>query len=310
MRVRTLTVLHLFNDPIAVLFLHAAVNMFLDNRWTLGSVFFSLGVSVKMNILLFAPALLCLYLNQLSVSGTILQLTICAFVQLLLAAPFLAADPVAYLASAFNLTRSFLHRDSVNFAFLSRELFLSRGLHSTLLAAHIFALAYLASTFWPNLLSNLLTAKPSPDQQPDQLADNTNNNNNNNKGLDKDPKEKKVKRHLPSPRWMIRWRTHLTLAGITTMGPVLISLPPFHPVLVHGLFWPSLAIILTYPVITIANLFESKVFVPMDGGERISAIGRATNNFLLPFFAANFFGVVCAKSIHVQFYSWCAFLSL
>ena len=302
-RVRTLTVLHLFNDPIAVLFLHAAVNMFLDNRWSLGSVFFSLGVSVKMNILLFAPALLCLYLNQLSVSGTILQLTICALVQLLLAAPFLVVDPVAYLASAFNLTRSFLHRDSVNFAFLSRSLFLSRGLHCLLLAAHISALAFLAYTFWPNLIKNLLRAKPSPNQQPDQLAGNGNNNNNN-KSDDKDAKENKVKRHLPSPRWMIRWRTHLTLAGIATMVPALLSLPPFHPVLVHGLFWPSLAIILTYPAITIANLFESKVFVPMEGLEKISAVGRATNNFLLPFFAANFFGVVCAKSIHVQFYSW------
>ena len=307
-RVRTITVIHLFNDPIAVLFLHAAVNMFLDNRWTLGSIFFSLGVSVKMNILLFAPALLCLYLNQLSVSGTILQLIVCAFVQLLLAVPFLAADPFAYLASAFNLTRSFLHRDTVNFAFLSRELFLSRWLHCTLLVAHISALAYLAHTFWPDLLSNLLRAKPSPNQQPDQLADNGNNNNN--KGLEKDPKENKMKRHLPSPRWMIRWRTHLTLAGIATMVPALVSLPPFHPVLVHGLFWPSLAIILTYPAITIANLFESKVFVPMPGDERMSAAGRATNKFLLPFFAANFFGVVCAKSIHIQFYSWCAFFYL
>ena len=306
-RVRTITVIHLFNDPIAVLFLHAAVNMFLDNRWTLGSLFFSLGVSVKMNILLFAPALLCLYLNQLSVSGTLFQLVVCAFVQLLLAAPFLAADPVAYLASAFNITRSFLHRDTVNFAFLSRELFLWRGLHFALLAAHISALAFLAHTFWPNLLTNLLRAEPN--QQTDQLADNRNNNNNN-KGLDKDPKETKVKRHLPSPRWMIRWRTHLTLAGIATMVPALISLPPFHPVLVHGLFWPSLAIILTSPAITVANIFESKVFVPMEGGERMSAAGRATNNFLFPFFAANFFGVVCAKSIHIQFYSWCASFSL
>ena len=309
-RVRTLTVLHLFNDPIAVLFLHAAVNMFLDNRWTLGSIFFSLGVSVKMNILLFAPALLCIYLNQLSFTGTTIQLTICAFVQLILAAPFLAVDPVAYLASAFNLTRSFLHRDSVNFAFLSRSLFLSRGLHCILLATHISALAYLAYTFWPNLLTKLLRAKPSPNQQPDQLGGNRNNNNNNNKGLDKDAKENKVKRHLPSPRWIIRWRTHLTLAGIATMVPALMSLPPFHPVLVHGLFWPSLAIILTYPAITVANLFESRVFVPIEGREKLSPAARATNDFLLPFFAANFFGVVCAKSVHVQFYSWCKYIHI
>ena len=296
-RVRTLTVLHLFNDPIAIMLLHAAVNMFLDNRWSLGSIFFSLGVSVKMNILLFAPVLLCLYLSHLGIGGTILQLTICALVQLLLAAPFLAADPVAYLTSAFNLTRSFLHRDSVNFAFLSRSIFLSRGLHCFLLATHISFLAYVTYTFFPRLISKLW-AKPFYIQQ---AGNRNNNNNDNSRGLDKDTKENKVKR----PRWMIRWRTHLTLAGIATMVPALMSLPPFHPVLVHGLFWPSLAIILTYPAITVANLFESKVFVPMEGKERMSAASRATNNFLLPFFAANFFGVVCAKSVHVQFYSWC-----
>ena len=145
---RTLTVIHLFNDPIAILFLHAAVNMFLDNKWSLGSVFFSLGVSVKMNILLYAPALLCLYLNHLSLTMTLVQLTICAVVQLLLAAPFLTVAPLAYLTSAFNLTRSFLHRDSVNFAFLPRSLFLSRGLHLTLLVLHIAALVFSNSSLW------------------------------------------------------------------------------------------------------------------------------------------------------------------
>ena len=60
---RTLAVVHIFNDPIAVLFFNAAVtkskkqiiilssfphyhhqvNLYLDDIWTLGSVFFSLG---------------------------------------------------------------------------------------------------------------------------------------------------------------------------------------------------------------------------------------------------------------------------
>ena len=297
---RTLTVIHLFNDPIAILFLHAAVNMFLDNKWSLGSVFFSLGVSVKMNILLYAPALLCLYLNHLSLTMTLVQLTICAVVQLLLAAPFLTVAPLAYLTSAFNLTRSFLHRDSVNFAFLPRSLFLSRGLHLTLLVLHIAALVLLLRAFFPNLLSDLWVKL----KKHSVHNNNYNNNNNNNNGLEKDGEENKVRKHLPSPRWMINWRTHLTLAAIATMVPALMSLPPFHPVLVHGLFWPSLAIILTYPAITVANIFESKVFSPLLTMEGLSSSGRATNNILLPFFAANFFGIVCAKSVHIQFYSW------
>ena len=62
-KVKAITVLHLFNDPVAMLCLHAALNMFLDNRWSLGSLFFSLGVSVKTNLLLFSPGLLSLYIT-------------------------------------------------------------------------------------------------------------------------------------------------------------------------------------------------------------------------------------------------------
>ena len=43
----------------------------------------SLAVSVKMNILLFAPALLLAYLRCLGVWGTVKQLTLCAAVQVM-----------------------------------------------------------------------------------------------------------------------------------------------------------------------------------------------------------------------------------
>lgn len=47
----------------------------------------SLAVSVKMNILLFAPALLLAYLRCLGLWGTVKQLTICAAVQVTLRKP-------------------------------------------------------------------------------------------------------------------------------------------------------------------------------------------------------------------------------
>ena len=42
--------------------LYASLNAFIDNRWSLGSFLYSLAVSIKMNILLFAPALFLAYL--------------------------------------------------------------------------------------------------------------------------------------------------------------------------------------------------------------------------------------------------------
>ena len=84
-RVKIVTITMLFNDPVAMLLVHAALNMFIDSHWSLGSLLFSLGVSVKMNVLLFSPALLLVYLACLGVGKTIKQLTICASTQLILA---------------------------------------------------------------------------------------------------------------------------------------------------------------------------------------------------------------------------------
>jgi hypothetical protein len=83
------------------MFLYLSVNLFMDGYWTLGSTFFryfrlmnsfhyciyilkflySLAVSIKMNILLFAPALLLAYIASQGFYGTIKQLSICAGIQ-------------------------------------------------------------------------------------------------------------------------------------------------------------------------------------------------------------------------------------
>lgn len=142
-RVHSIFVLRLFNDGVAALLLYAAVLLFTcttttttsrttsaattahtstatttnavtTNRWGWGCVVFSLAVGVKMNVLLFAPGLLLLLIqahggpSQLLGGGTFRCLCICAFVQLALAAPFLAHAPVSYLKGAFDLGRVFM----------------------------------------------------------------------------------------------------------------------------------------------------------------------------------------------------------
>lgn len=97
-RVHSIFVLRLFNDPIAMIFLYAAINFFMDGRWTKGSLAFSAAVSVKMNILLFAPALLILYLTSLGLKGTVVQISICAALQLVL------GKLMNYLPSIFKIT--------------------------------------------------------------------------------------------------------------------------------------------------------------------------------------------------------------
>lgn len=147
-RIHSIYVLRLFNDPVAILFLYASLNLFMDRRWTVGSIFFSLAVGVKMNILLFAPALLLFYLANLGWLRTGLQLSVCAGIQLLLGAPFLLTYPVEYLKGSFDLGRVFEHKWTVNYRFLPREFFEWREFHLCLLGLHLLLLLCFCKPCW------------------------------------------------------------------------------------------------------------------------------------------------------------------
>jgi len=152
-RIHSIFVLRLFNDPIAMLFLYGALNLFVSDYWSLGSLMFSLAVSVKMNILLYSPALLITYLAILGPMQTVVQLAICAGVQVVLALPFLLTHPLNYMIGAFNLGRVFMFEWTVNWRFLPEDIFLSRWLHGSLLVAHVLLLVFCAPHWWKFLAS-------------------------------------------------------------------------------------------------------------------------------------------------------------
>lgn len=139
-RIHSIFVLRLFNDPIAVLLFYISLNLFISNKWVLGSIFYSLAVSVKMNILLYAPCLLLAYLTNMSLIETILHLAICGFVQLILGLPFLYGNFISYLKGSFDLGRVFEHKWTVNYRFLPREYFENRFFHIILLFLHMLLL--------------------------------------------------------------------------------------------------------------------------------------------------------------------------
>ena len=62
-RMHSVYVLRLFNDCWAMFLLYAALLLFTYRSWKLGCVLFSLAVSVKMNVMLFAPALFLLMIK-------------------------------------------------------------------------------------------------------------------------------------------------------------------------------------------------------------------------------------------------------
>lgn len=148
-RVVSLFVLRLFNDCIEVLLMYLAIVFFIKNRWSLGCLVYSLSVSVKMNALLFAPGLAILLCQARGTGGFIRRiLGICLTVQLVLGAPFLLYSPTSYLSRAFELTRKFFYKWSVNGAFLSEPTFLDSRLALALLVLHLGTLLLFGQFRW------------------------------------------------------------------------------------------------------------------------------------------------------------------
>lgn len=135
-RYHSIFLLRLFNDGPTMLVAYLAFWCFMKNKWDVGCFFFSVAVSLKMNVLLFAPGLLYL-LIQASPARTIPRLAICAGLQLILGAPFLLRHPVSYLRKAFELDRQFFFKWTVNLKFLPEYVFLSKRWAVLLLLLHL-----------------------------------------------------------------------------------------------------------------------------------------------------------------------------
>ncbi|NXQ96405.1 ALG3 mannosyltransferase, partial [Sagittarius serpentarius] len=161
-RIHSIFVLRLFNDPVAMAILFLAINLFLEERWSWGCLLFSLAVSVKMNILLFAPGLLFLLLQRFGLLGCIPKLCICALLQIVLGLPFLLVNPVGYLTRSFDLGRQFQFKWTVNWRFLPEEVFQNRAFHATLLLAHLAGLGLFAVHRWHRSKESILTLLKDP----------------------------------------------------------------------------------------------------------------------------------------------------
>lgn len=117
------------------------------------SLLFSLAVGVKMNVLLFAPAIFLAYAATGGWIRALKQVSLCALVQLIIGLPFLTTYPVEYLKGSFDIGRVFLFKWTVNWRFVPEEIFIHKGFHVTLLLVHLMALLFFARKWWAMLQS-------------------------------------------------------------------------------------------------------------------------------------------------------------
>jgi alpha-1,3-mannosyltransferase len=135
-RYHSIFLLRLFNDGPTMLVAYLSFWCFMKYKWDIGCFFYSVAVSLKMNVLLFAPGLLYLLIQD-SPARTIPRLAICAITQVIFGAPFLLRHPFSYLHKAFELDRQFFFKWTVNLRFLGEETFLSKQWAIFLLLLHL-----------------------------------------------------------------------------------------------------------------------------------------------------------------------------
>ncbi len=147
-RLHSIYVLRLFNDGFAVFFLWVATYAFQRRIWTAGSMAYSWGLGIKMSLLLALPAIGIMLFLARGVQASLKQAWLMAQLQIVMAFPFLPMNWMGYLSRAFEFSRQFLFKWTVNWRFVGEETFLSKGFSMSLLIGHVSTLALFATTRW------------------------------------------------------------------------------------------------------------------------------------------------------------------
>ncbi|KAK4964333.1 dolichyl-P-Man:Man(5)GlcNAc(2)-PP-dolichol alpha-1,3-mannosyltransferase [Elasticomyces elasticus] len=116
--------------------------------WTMGSVSYSVGLGVKMSLLLALPAVAVVLFQALGPQRALKQAGLMGQLQIVMAWPFLSVNARSYFSRAFEFTRQFLFKWTVNWRFVGEDVFLSRRFSITLLATHVSLLCLFMTTCW------------------------------------------------------------------------------------------------------------------------------------------------------------------
>ena len=154
-RLHSIYVLRLFNDTFVTLALWVSLWLFQREHFLLASFRYSLGISVKMNLLLVLPAVGVLLgsrsLKTLLKGGFVIVMT-----QIWLGLPFLLTYPSEYLSRAYELGRVFLYKWTVNWRFVPEQLFLNSNFHVALLCGYVILTVVFGHFIWTSRNGGLL----------------------------------------------------------------------------------------------------------------------------------------------------------
>eukprot|EP00009_Paramoeba_aestuarina_P008513 CAMPEP_0201518120 /NCGR_PEP_ID=MMETSP0161_2-20130828/9037_1 /ASSEMBLY_ACC=CAM_ASM_000251 /TAXON_ID=180227 /ORGANISM="Neoparamoeba aestuarina, Strain SoJaBio B1-5/56/2" /LENGTH=351 /DNA_ID=CAMNT_0047915797 /DNA_START=99 /DNA_END=1154 /DNA_ORIENTATION=+ len=148
-RVHSIYLLRMFNDAVSMGLFYFSTLQLVHRRWFLGVIIYSLAVSVKMNVLFALPGVLLVSLAAHGLLQTVFHVFSIVALNGVIASPFLITHPWNYLSRSFDLTRRFLHRWTVNFQFIPKDVFEGKVFGSILLVCTLVTWAIVAY-YWIN----------------------------------------------------------------------------------------------------------------------------------------------------------------
>lgn len=170
-RLHSIYVLRLFNDCFTTFFMVLTVVLLMQatkRRSALismiSSLTYSVAISIKMNALLYLPAFMVsiFLINERQLAVTALCAMIAIAWQVLVALPFLKTYPTEYLQSAFNFSRSFMFKWSVNWQMIDEDGFDSIIFHKSLLLSQLVGILAVIFFRYPCLLNDLRSSVIHP----------------------------------------------------------------------------------------------------------------------------------------------------
>ncbi|KAL4253867.1 Dol-P-Man:Man(5)GlcNAc(2)-PP-Dol alpha-1,3-mannosyltransferase [Abortiporus biennis] len=139
-RLHSIYVLRLFNDCWSVVAAQVAILAYGIGFDSVGTVFYSLALSVKMSALLYLPGILVVMFRRRGLLATVLHMVLITHIQFILGYRFLKENPWSYLKYSYEFTRVFLYKWTVNWRFVSEDTFLSPAWAKGLLLGHVLVL--------------------------------------------------------------------------------------------------------------------------------------------------------------------------
>ncbi|KAJ3916271.1 glycosyltransferase family 58 protein [Lentinula edodes] len=147
-RLHSLYILRLFNDCWSVGAVQAAILAIQNDMDDIGTLLFSVALSVKMSVLLYLPGLLVILVKRNGLVYTVRKMLNILGIQTMLAYPFIQKDWRAYVNAAFDFSRVFLYKWTVNWRMVPEDTFLSQGWAKGLLIGHLSVLIIFGLTRW------------------------------------------------------------------------------------------------------------------------------------------------------------------